>query len=244
MVSSFSMAGKLGDFLHAMFAVKHICQHNGSKANVYMYDIGWEFGIENTHAELKPILEQQPYINELLISDGPKEESIDLGQYINSNWLYRTCWSNIYSRTFNFSINPEYKWINWDKINPELQDKVLVQRKANGMRNPNFPYRELLDQYGKENILFISSNENDYNEFPFKDEISFYKIKTLDEWFTAMNSAKLVVANLSAPAVMASALDKPRVIELPNTWDSAHYMGEEKYSKNIRWFLNPQYYYL
>ncbi len=238
------MAGKLGDFLHAMFAVKHICQHNGSKANVYMYDIGWEFGIENTHAELKLILEQQPYINELLISEGPKEGSIDLGQYINSNWLYRTCWSNIYSRTFNFSINPEYKWINWDKISPELQGKVLVQRKANSMRNPNFPYRELLDQYGKENILFISSNENDYNEFLYKDEIPFYKVRTLDEWFTAMNSAKLVVANLSAPAVMASALDKPRVIELPNAWDSAHYMGEEKYSKNVRWFLNHQYHYL
>jgi ADP-heptose:LPS heptosyltransferase len=244
MVSSFSMAGKLGDFLHAMFAVKHICQHNGSKANVYMYDIGWEFGIENTHAELKPILEQQPYINELLISDGPKEGSIDLGQYINSQWLYQACWSDIYSRTFNFPINPEYKWINWNKINPELQDKVLVQRKANGMRNPDFPYRELIDQYGKENVFFISSSENDYNEFLYKDEISFYKVKTLDEWFTAVNSAKLVVANLSAPAVMASALDKPRVIELPNAWDCKHYMGEEKYSKNIRWFLNHQYHYL
>ena len=112
------------------------------------------------------------------------------------------------------------------------------------MRNPDFPYRELIDQYGKENIFFISSSENDYNEFLYKDEIPFYKVKTLDEWFTAMNSAKLVVANLSAPAVMASSLDKPRVIELPNAWDSAHYMGEEKYSKNVRWFLNHQYHYL
>jgi len=244
MVSNFSMAGKLGDFLHAMFAVKHTCQHNGIKANVHMYDIGWEFGIKNTHAELKPILEQQPYINELLISDGPLEGSTDLGQYINSPWLYQACWSNIYSKTFNFPINSEYKWINWNKINPDLYDKVLIQRKANDMRNNNFPYRDLLDQYGRENILFISSTENDYNEFPFKDEISFYKLTTLDDWFTAMNSAKLVVANLSAPAVMASALDKPRIIELPNAWDCNHYIGEEKYSKNIRWFLNPQYYYL
>lgn len=244
MVSNFSMGGKLGDFLHAMFAVKHICQHNGIKANVYMYDIGWEFGINNTHAELKPILENQPYINELLTSEGPVEGSIDLGQYINSPWLYRTCWSEIYSKTFNFPINSEYKWLGWDKINSDVEDKILIQRKANDMRNNNFPYRELLDQYGKENILFISSTEKDYDGFPFKDEIEFYKVTTLDEWFTTINSSKMVVANLSAPAVMASALNKPRIIELPNTWDCAHYMGEEKYSKNIRWFLNPQSYYL
>jgi hypothetical protein len=50
----------------------------------------------------------------------------------------------------------------------------------------------------------------------------------------------LVIANLSAPAVMASALDKPRIIELPDRGDRAHYIGEEKYSKNAYWFLTPQ----
>jgi len=38
-------------------------------------------------------------------------------------------------------------------------------------------------------------------------------------------------------------MDKPRVIELPandNTFllDAYHCMGEEKYSNNVRWFLN------
>jgi hypothetical protein len=238
MVSSFSMGGRLGDFLHSLFAVKHICQHNGTKANVYMYDIGWEFGIQNTHAELKPILEQQSYINELLISDGPKEGSIDLGQYINSPWLYKTCWSELYSKTFDFPINEEYKWINWGKINPDLEGKVLIQRKANVMRNPSFPYDRVLDEYGDENILFISSNINDYNEFPYNNRIKFYKVITLDEWFTAINSASLVIANLSAPAVIAHAMDKPRIIELPYTPDANHCMGEEQYSKNVYWFQN------
>jgi hypothetical protein len=237
MVNSFSMGGRLGDFLHALFAVKHICQQKEIKANVYMYDIGWEFGIENTWAELKPILEQQDYINELLISDGPYPGSIDLGQYINSPWLYKACWSELYSKTFNFPINEEYKWINWSKINPDLEGKVLIQRKANVMRNPSFPYDSVLDEYGDENILFISSNINDYNEFPYNNRIKFYKVTTLDEWFTAINSASLVVANLSAPAVMAHALDKLRIIELPHTPDAYHCMGEEKYSKNAHWFL-------
>jgi hypothetical protein len=266
MANNFLMGGKLGDFLHSMFAVKQICQYKNIKADIYMYDIGWEFGIENTYAELKPILEQQDYINSLNILwecemdpiQNPNQNTpirvknkkilqegyTDLGNYIRSPWLYRACWSELYSRTFNFSINDEYQWVKYDKINPDLEGKVLIQRKDNVMINPLFPYESVLDEYGDENILFISSNENDYNKFPYKDRIKFYKITTLDEWFTSINSARLVIANLSAPAVMASALDKPRVIELPNAWDSAHYMGEEKYSKNVRWFLNHQYHSL
>jgi hypothetical protein len=34
MYSNFLMGGKLGDFLHAMFAVKHLCLKNNTKANV------------------------------------------------------------------------------------------------------------------------------------------------------------------------------------------------------------------
>ena len=260
MVNNFLMCGKLGDFLHAMFAVKHICQFKNIKADVYMYDIGWEFGIENTYAELKPILEQQDYINSLNILleyeidpiQNPNQNTpirvknkkilqegyTDLGSYIRSPYLYRACWSDLYSKTFNFPINDEYKWITCDKINPDLEGKVLIQRKANVMRNPTFPYELILKEYREENTIFISSTENDYNEFPYKDRIDFYKVTTLNEWVTAINSASLVVANLSAPAVMAHAMDKPRIIELPYTVDAYHCMGEEKYSKNAYWFQN------
>ena len=33
---NFLMGGKLGDFLHAMFAVKHTCQSKNITANVYI----------------------------------------------------------------------------------------------------------------------------------------------------------------------------------------------------------------
>jgi len=262
MIVNFLMGGKLGDFLHSMFAVKQICQHKNAKANVYMYDIGWEFGIENTCDELKPILEQQDYINSLNVLESEKyhlepiqnqaqntpitifdekllqEGYIDLGRYIASPWLWKECWSDLYSKTFDFSISGDYQWIKYDKINPKIENKILIQRKANIKRNPKFPYREIIDNYGKENILFISSSDTDYEEFPYKDEIPFYKLKTLDEWFTAMNSASMVIANLSAPAVMSHALDKVRIIELDETPDQFHCIGEEKYSQNVKWFVN------
>jgi len=60
---NFLMCGKLGDFTHSLFAIHKICLAEKVKANLYMYDLGWDFGIENTYREYKPIIEAQPYIN-------------------------------------------------------------------------------------------------------------------------------------------------------------------------------------
>ena len=253
MTRNFLMGGKLGDFLHAMFAVKNICKQTNTKANIYMYDIGWEFGIYNTHSELQPIFLQQNYVNSFNVLENCevdpiqtpqqntpikvydqkllKEGYVDLGTYIRSPWLYKTCWSDLYSKTFNFKIEKEYKWITYNKINPDLQNKILIQRKAHTLRNPNFDYN---------NIMFISSTQKDYEEFPNKSEIPFYKVTTLDEWFTAINSSAMVIANLSAPAVIAHAMDKPRIIELPYTVDAQHCIGEERYSSNVYWYVSNQ----
>lgn len=252
------MGGKLGDFLHAMFAVKHICAQHNTKANIYMYDIGWEFGIHNTHRELQPIFLLQEYVNSFNILEDyeldpiqtPQQSSpikvydsklleegyTDLGAYIRSPWLYQACWSELYSRTFNFKIGEDYKWITYNKVNLELRDKVLIQRKANVMRNKNFDYSSIIQTYGKDNCVFISSTILDYEEFPNKNDVPFYKISTLDEWFTAINSSAMVVANLSAPVVMAHAMDKLRIVELPHTVDAYHCIGEERYSKNVYWY--------
>lgn len=256
------MGGKLGDFLHAMFAVKQISQKNNLKANVYMYDIGWEFGIENTHRELKPIMMSQDYINSFEILENyeldpiqrPEKNTpikikdekilsegyIDLGGYIRSPWLYKNCWSEIYSKTFGFEISGEYAWIKWNKTNSDLEDKVLIHRKYNPVRmSQDFPYKQIISEY-KNKVLFISSSEKDYEEFPYK-EVPLLVVKTLDEWFTSLNSCAMVVSNLTAPAVIAHALDKTRIIELPNIIDSAHCIGEEKYTQNIYWYMSEEF---
>lgn len=258
MVNNFIMGGKLGDFLHAMFAVKQISEKNGIKANIYMYDIGWEFGIENTHSELKPIMMTQDYVNsfEILYDceidpiQTPEKNSsvrvkdkklssegfIDLGGYLRSPWLYKACWSDIYSKTFGFEISGEYSWIKWNKTNPDLVYKVLIHRRNNPVRmNPEFPYEKIVDYYSAE-AVFVSSSEKDYEAFPYK-QVPFLKLQTLDDWFTAVNSCQMVVCNLTGPAVISHAMDKTRIIELPNIIDSVHSIGEEKYSKNMHWFI-------
>jgi hypothetical protein len=253
------MGGKLGDFLHSMFAVKQMCRQFDVKSDVYMYDIGWEYGIENTFSELKPIFLAQDYIESFNILYECEIDSVqrpeqnkpikinniqllqdgytDLGDYIRSPWLYKTCWSEIYSKTFGFDIKNEYSWITWNKTDINFTDKVLIHRRYNPVRiNDLFPYQKILEKYG-DDVIFVSSNQVDYEKFPYKS-IPFVQLKTLDEWFTAINSCRLIVSNLTGPAVIAHALDKPRIIELPDIIDSIHSIGEEKYSKNVNWFID------
>ena len=255
MVNNFLMGGKLGDFLHSLFAVKHL----NTSADVYMYDIGWEFGINNTYEELRPILLNQNYIRSLSIltdyeldpvqtstnntpvriknSKLVNEGYVDLGGYIRSPWLYKACWSELYANTFNFIIGNEYAWITHNKIDERFVGKVVIHRRNNPARlNNDFPFNQIIEQYG-DDIIFVSSNEDDYRAFPHQ-HIPFVKITTLDEWFTTINSCGLMISNLTSPAVIAHALDVPRLIELPNTLDAIHCMGEEKYSTNVNWYLS------
>lgn len=258
MVNNFLMGGKLGDFLHAMFAVKHL----SSKANVYMYNIGWEFGIENTYAELAPILLQQEYIqsvsllteytldpiqtptvnspiqvyNKTLTTEG----YVDLGRYIQSPWLYKICWSELYSNTFNFPLTHDAKWLTYNRIDERFIGKVLIHRRNNPIRlNPTFPFDEIIEQH-KDNVVFVSSNETDYIAFPHHRLVPFERLSTLDEWFTAINSCGMLISNLTAPAVIGHALDVPRIIELPNTADAIHCIGEEKHSSNVHWYMSSE----
>lgn len=257
------MGGKLGDFLHAMFAVKNICKNENKKANVYMYDIGWELGIQTTYAELLPIMKTQEYINSFNILENYeidlvqtpenntpvrvkddkllKEGFIDLGHYIRSPWLYKVCWSELYSKTFNFPIKDEYAWIKYDKVNNDLIDKVLIHRRHNPIRiNHNFPYEKIIDQY-KDRLLFVSFSNEDYENFKYKEMIPFLKMNTLQDLFSSINSCSMIISNLSSPAVMANALDKLRIIELPNIIDAIHSIGEEKYSKNFYWYIDDKH---
>ena len=260
--TNFVVGGKLGDFVQSLYAVKNLCNHNNTKADIFLYDIGWEFGIENTYAELYPIIMQQDYVNSFGILKNYKLDPIqtptqstpikiederliqtgylDLGEYIRSPLLYKVCWSELYSNLYQFPIQGDYGWITYNKFDPKLKDRILIQRKATSRINQEFPYDQIIEHYG-DSLLFVSSNENDYREFPYNSKVDFLRVKTLDDWFTTINSCQMIVANLSAPAAIANAMDKLRIIELPFTADSHHCMGEERYSSNVLWYLNHEY---
>lgn len=241
-VQNFLMRGKLGDFIQALYGVKTYCTHHNTTANLYMYDLpsklGWEFGIKNTYKELYPIISNQSYINSFSILEDNTNITnfIDLGDFINSPLLYRGVWTEIFSDLVKSSII-RGPWIEFNNLDTSLSNKIIIHRRAKYKLNMEFPYEEFIKQ-NKDNILFISTSESDYNNFPWKDSIEFHKIDTIVDWFTYIGSCKVMISNISAPACIANALDVVRIIELPNMIDSHHWMGEQNYSNNTFWFLN------
>lgn len=264
---NFTICGKLGDFTHMMFGVKSICERDSVKANLYLYHVdgGFELGTDTAYRELYQIVMDQPFVNSFqMLTDykvvpnsnvisGPievynqklvEEGYIHMEDFMRSPLLYQTCWSEIFSRLFNFEIKAPYRWLTFDKIDPYFSDKVVINRRYSTSRiNSQFPYEDIINAY-KGNLVFIGTEKKDYDIFPFKDSCDFYQITDVDNWFTVINSAALYVGNLSGPSSIASALDKPRIIELPHTGDAYHWIGEEKYSGNIGWYVTPGLYYI
>lgn len=260
MANNFLIGGKLGDFLHALYVVKHLSLKNETKAKIHMVDIGWERGIKNTFEELKSIILQQDYVEAFSILENyemdpeqtPQKNSpikvfdpqilaeghVDMGDYLRSPWLYKSCWSEIFSRTFGFEIPDSNQWMTYNKTDDRFKGKVVIHRRYNPIRlNNQFPYEQILEQYNNQ-IVFVSTSEQDYEEFPFKDRLPFIQTNTLDELFSIVNSCDMVVSNLTGITVIAHALNKLRIIELPNTADAIHCIGEEKYSDKVFWYFN------
>lgn len=249
---NFINGGRLGDFIHGLFAVKNICERDNKKANVYIYDIGWAVSVENVYQELYPILTKQSYINdfqiltEYTISDRINvsneklisERFIDLGNYIRSPHLYKKCWTDIFLLDYNLQFN-QYKWIEYDKKDSSFADTIVINRRTTSPNrlNPHFPYESLLNLSGSKPV-FISSSQEDFDVFPYKDRCDFIKIESIDQMFTIINSCKLFIGNLSAPLTIANSIEVTRIAEIPFTTDMWHWVEEPKYSKNMAWFLD------
>lgn len=255
---NFINGGKLGDFMHGMFGLKNICRKYNTKANLYIYDIGWEIGLNNVYEELYPIIKSQKYIDNFDIltkynishnninvfnTKLTDEGFINLGNYIKSPYLYKKCWTDIFLLDYNLNFS-EYRWIDYDKKDSFYNDRLVINRRTSSFAkiNPNFPYEYYIKNFDKKPI-FISNSIKDFDIFPYKNFCDFHLINTLEQMFTIINSCKLFIGNLSAPLSIANSMDVRRIAELVPIPDIYHWLDERLYSKNIGMFLDSNTYY-
>lgn len=239
----------MGDFIHSLSAVKNICEKNNAKARIYLSDDRnyggdtWRHGVDKAHADLKDIVMNQSYVDgfEVLSNQGIVSAYNLNGwrSYIMTLYMkeggFKRCWSDFMSQTYGFGITADYGWLNIVK-NEEFKDKVIIHRSTH-RHNNDFPWETVLDSI-KEDILFLTSSEEEFNNFKFKrDRIKLHLVQTMSDMAVVIGSCKYFVGNQSAPFALASSMDVSRLVEL-NEEASRFYMSEEKYSKNISWFLN------
>ncbi len=243
----FIAGGMMGDFIHSLYVVKNICEKRGIKANLYLTDQGdkWKRGLLTAHADLEALVMAQPYINRFRTGFG----DLDPARSINlSNWRqavanthsetgkYDKCWSDMLAQYYGFEVPEKNRWLRVDSIHSDVS--VVIHRSKHH-HNTAFPWTNIIHSIQRE-IIFLTCDASEWDAFPFKNvKIKPVVVSTIHDMSMVMASGTFFIGNQSAPFALASALDVPRLCELDPD-PAPFYMGEEKYSKNISWWLNPQ----
>lgn len=247
-IINFVCGGKIGDFIHTLYAVKNICQQRNAKANIYLSGHGdiWTFGIEKAYEDLLPLMSIQSYVNKFeILPDNFQDEFINLNDWRNEvatthaeTGKYNKCWSELLSQYYGFEIPKEYKWLDAPKVNNVMSGQMIINRSKH---HHNFVANVWSDIVPSLNGLkfFATTDYKEWEQFEFKQVGFPYILDSLLEWVSAINSGSYYVGNQSAGFAIASALDVPRLCELDSD-PAPFYIGEEKYSSNISWILNNE----
>lgn len=241
----FASGGKCGDFIHQLNVIRVICAREGAVADLFIVDDGdaWNFGAKQAHADMFDIIKEQWYINEFNCINGYPD-----GDFINLNdWRktvatthaltgkYDKCWSEVLSQQYEYRIPGTYEWMIGSVFDFNTKGKTVVHRSKH-RHNSGFNWPYFMSQF---ECLFVTCDKQEWEEFTHKDKCTLYLVPDITAMVNAIWSADGFIGNQSAPFAIACALDKPRLCELD--YDPApFYIGEEKYSENIKWFLNDK----
>jgi hypothetical protein len=237
---SYLTGPKLGDCINSLMVCKRNYEIFGFKAKIFLSNIGCSFekGLDFTYNELYPILEKQEWFDSFELYENQNID-INLLLFRNSNLLYRDNWLNIFLKTFldEKKIPKDYKWIEISEKDDSLKDVLLINRSVRMLlsEKSSKKYEELIKN--NENAKFICFDEEQYNNFKFKNKIKMLKVSSLYDFFIKINSCKLFLGNQSSPTTIASSLNIPRIVELCDEgFDSIHYRLDSLYYSNFSCF--------
>jgi hypothetical protein len=232
------VSGKLGDLIHSLYVCQVLFNHFNKKSVVYITDTiePFENGLQGTYGELRDSIIMQPWCEDFRMwNNEPIEVNTTL--FRRSPKLYRNCWKEIFNETFSTPILTG-AWLEYHS--PKKRENTLVisrRYKTPMLQKAKGTYELFIEQY--EDVIFLGS-EHDYNMFDLKEKCRLVIPNTISDWLFNIKTCGLFMGNQSSPLAMASALDVSRVAELfgKHIIDYIHYIGEEKYSENMSWFIN------
>lgn len=221
-MSNFILGGRMGDLIHMLYVVKN----TPGKHNLFITDRrdlhsdGFIYPLDKTIEELRPILEQQDYVNSIQAYND--EEAINLNMW--RAHAYSTHWTQLLSNVFGVPVNSEA----WIKISiPDFMGGTIVHCSTHQARRGDWRKVDLTD------AVFIGS-EDEYQLFGY--QLHHFEPKTLTEIFHIIKNCKLFIGNQSLPLAIAHSLGVPRIAVL-NEVDKIAYMGEENIYSNFSYVL-------
>ena len=252
MFVNFVSGGQVGDLIHTMFVVKNICNVYNLKANIFISDGSYRinrsgnftFDLPKTFNDLYFLIKNQSYVNNFSILPRDfKDPYINLNdwrdhiEYTKVNGVFSKCWTDILTDAYNLKLdNSDYtKWLDVDDDTFTI-GKTLIHRSLH-RHNRDFDWNKYLD-YIDGDILFITSNEKEWDIFPYKrDNIKLYLRNTIFDMAKSIKSCKYFIGNQSSPFSIACALDVERLVEL-DYGSQNFYINERNYFNKISWYYN------
>lgn len=258
---SFVGGGMMGDFLHTMYAVKHICKRFNAKAWIWLSpghggDI-WKLGVDKAYNDLKQLIEAQPYVDSFSIMSGSQE--LMAGTVNLNDWRqmvatthvttgkYDKCWTDVLCEEYGI-VAPsvkEYAWmeLDEDKYSKDVntQNTITIHRSKH-RHNNNFPWEKIMNfssqKYPEVKLKFVTCDPTEYEAFPYQTpNLELYHVNDIYQMANAIRSSEFFIGNMSTPLVLASAFDIPRVAELDHD-PAPFYVTETKYTRNLEYYLS------
>lgn len=233
------IGGKLGDFVHSLIIPKYLFDVTGERFNVYICNHEMEIfasGLEKSYQELLPIIQEQEYINDFGIFSGNEFIDIDLTMFRNKENLLSTSWNEFYLWNYiDPSINVPFNF-SWLKLknNNVFNDTLLINRNNLPFVNEDAEtvYKNYIRGYSGR-VYFVCSWESQYENFPFKNEVPMLFLPNLYDMARAISSCKHFLGNLTATSAFASAVNKPRTIEIFSDPIRTKYLHEIRNYNNL-----------
>ncbi len=178
---------------------------------------------EKIFSMLKPLLENQDYLNQVEIYDNqPIDIRLDMYRDMPINQLF----DNITYATITTGVRPNFD-LPFLKAedHSQLNNKIILQR--------TFRYRNDFINYeflnNKKDLFFVGTKDEFLDMKKEVKNLNFYDCKDFLDMASIIKSSKLVVANSSIAFPIAEGLNKPRLLEACPYFPAAQPHGQNAY---------------
>lgn len=231
------ISGKMGDFIHCMYVPYHLWKTRGIKSNIYISNNAenFEHGLEKTFQELRPIVLIQDYIENFEIWNGQNIHFFT-PLFRDSRFVFKNCWKEMLCRIFFNNEKPlDGGWMSFDS--QEKFNGTLVINRKNKIQFTSTIKNHYSLEISKFSKAIFAGDQGQFDQFELNNLCEYFSPKSLNDWFSIISKGSFFLGNQSGPAAIASALDRPRLVELSPNIDAIHYLNESLYSNNLSFIV-------
>ena len=206
-----SGVGDLGDAVVSLATLKH----HGGTFDYYARDNGSTKGFVERLPIIRPLIESQPYINTVKIW---KRESIAwASEGFRPSWHDKrrnlaTCHAQHALDTHFIDTLPDMSkpWLTVEP-NKKFNDFIIINRSPR-YNNPHFPWRQIVEHYGK--LLCFIGLPQEHADFEHHfGKVRYIITHDMLEVAQAIAGSELFIGNQSSCMTIAEGLKHPRILE-------------------------------